>query len=209
MINRLFSLIGAYKFTFIKILLYEIYYILRGFKGNTINIRKNQKYNSNIPCPYFFLVKIEKFLKENNLKYFIDLGCGGGRVIYFLNIKYKINYCGIEYFQETYFKCEKLFRNQKNVMILNDNFMTFNFLEQNNDCYFLNDPLKDEEEFNKLIFKIIEKNKLSNKLVYFIVINVDENKLKIFNKYECIEYLKINTRGLFIYSNKQKIMDEV
>ena len=57
----------------------------------------------------------------------------------------------------------------------------------------------------KLISNITEYNEKIDKKVYFILINIHENKLKIFSKYELIEYLKINSRGYSIYSNKEKI----
>ena len=57
MIN-LYKLIKAYKFSFAKILFYELFYILIGYKGNSFSSSANKSATDNIPCPYFFLVKI-------------------------------------------------------------------------------------------------------------------------------------------------------
>ena len=188
----------------IKIIFYEIYFIFKRFKGNSFDIRNDVKHTDNMPCPYFFLVKIEKFIKDNNLKFLVDLGCGGGRVIYFLNKKLSINYMGIEYYEKAFLKCKNLFLKNKNVEIVNNNFMELDFSQIDNDCYFINDPLKDVNDFNSLITNLIKINHNLNKLVYFILVNVKKNKLEIFNKYQLIECLNIGNRGYFIFSNKEK-----
>ena len=61
-----------------------------------MNILDNDKHNDNIPCPYFFLHKIKKFFINEKINSLIDLGCGGGRSLYFFNRCKKINYYGIE-----------------------------------------------------------------------------------------------------------------
>ena len=121
--------------------MYELFYMMRGFRGNSFNIYSGQRLTDNIPCPYFFLSRISKFIKGNNINSLIDLGCGSGRTIFFFNKEYKINYFGIEYFENAYSKCKKLFENNNNVVIIKEDFMNFNFLEIDNDCYFINDPL--------------------------------------------------------------------
>ena len=86
--------------------------------------------------------------------------------------------------------------------------MNFDFLKKNADCYFINDPLKDTNEFNNLILKIIEYNKISNKLIYFIFVNIKKDKLNILKKYELINFLNLDTRGFYIYSNQKKINEK-
>ena len=197
----LFKLIKIYKFYFLKVFLYEIFHILAGFKGNTYRIINDDRMTDNIPCPYFFLSKIVKFIKEKEIKTFVDLGCGSGRSIFFLNKKYKINYFGIEYFDENYTKCQKLFGTYKNVIIINNDFMKYDFLKLNADCYFLNDPLKSFYEFNEVIQKIIKKTHELNKEIFFILVNLNEEKLGLFNKYKLLNSININGRGFYIYSN--------
>ena len=70
--------------------------------------------SNNIPCPYYFLYKIKKTLKNNNFYRFLDLGCGFGRVINFFNKNfYNRNFIGIEYFSDQYEYCKKSFQNKK------------------------------------------------------------------------------------------------
>ena len=75
-------------------------------------------------------------------KSFINLGCGGGRSLCFFNKQLRINYFGIEYNASIYADCKKLFQKHDNIQIFNDDFMSFKFLDFNNDCFFINDPLK-------------------------------------------------------------------
>jgi len=208
MIKNILSIIKAYKLMLVKILFYETYFILKRFKGNSFDVRNDSKLTDNIPCPYFFLIKIGKFIKDNNLKFLVDLGCGGGRVIYFLNKRLNIKYMGIEYFEKTFLRCKNLFLKNNNVLITKNNFMELDFSKIDNDCYFINDPLKDVNDFNSLIANLIKINHNLNKLVYFILVNVEKNKLEIFNRYQLIESLNIGNRGYFIFSNKEKLNDK-
>ena len=203
-LKKIIQLLKAYKFSIIEILIYEIYFIIRGFKGNSYDINKNERATDNIPCPYFFLNRITNFIKEKKINSLIDLGCGSGRSIFFFNKNYKINYFGIEYFDRSYQKCRKLFENNSNVAIINEDFMNFDFTKIENDCYFINDPLKSLDEFNNLILKIIEKNEQLNKSVFLILVNVNKDKLKILKEYELIHSTNKGSRGFYIFSNSKK-----
>ena len=219
--RNIIGFIKAYRLLFIKVLFFELFYISIGFKGNSFNSRNDKKKIDDIPCPYFFLQKIYRFIKEKNIKSLIDLGCGSGRPIFFFNKKYKINYTGIEYFEKTFSKCNHLFINDKNVKIFNDDFMNLDFLKFHNECYFISNPLKDTNEFNLLINKIINKYLNSKKIIYFILVNFSDEKLNIFNEFQMLESFKINkgghdyidgkpsyrTRGYSIYSNKKILQD--
>ena len=88
----------------------------------------------------------------------MDLGCGDGRSIFFFNKQLKINFNGIEYDPYVYGNCKKLFNKYDNIKINHDDIMSFKFLEYNNDCFFIGDPLKKKYDFDKLIQKILEKN---------------------------------------------------
>ena len=91
-LNNIMKIVRNYEFSIYKILYYELFFRLRGFKGNKINFATNNEFTENIPCPYYFLVKIKKFIKNKNIKSFLDLGCGNGRVVYFFNKYFKIKY---------------------------------------------------------------------------------------------------------------------
>jgi len=60
--NKLLDLLKSYGFSLFYILLFEMAYILLGYKGNSVSIRKNKHSTDTIPCPYFFLSKIYKTL---------------------------------------------------------------------------------------------------------------------------------------------------
>ena len=79
--------------------------------------------------------------------------------------------------------------------------MSYDFLNYNADCFFINDPLKHKEDFDNLIINTINAN--NKKIIYFILINVDETKREIFNKYKLIESYKYKTKGYYIYSNEK------
>ena len=186
---------------FFKLISFEIFYLLNNYKQSSITIINHQKFTDNIPTLYYFLHNILNFLKKNNIKSLADLGCGGGRSIYFFNKKLKINYYGIEYQKDIYEGCKKLFSSLSNVKIYNDNIMSYDFLNYNADCFFINDPLKHKEDFDNLIINTINAN--NKKIIYFILINVDETKREIFNKYKLIESYKYKTKGYYIYSNEK------
>jgi SAM-dependent methyltransferase len=202
-LKNIIQLIKAYKFSLLKVLVYEFLYILKGYKGNSININLNERITNNIPCPYLFLNQICKFIKKKRLSSMVDLGCGTGRSIFFFNKNYKINYFGIEFFKTTYLKCIKIFENNKNIVISNEDFMNFNFLKIENDCYFINDPLKKLDEFEVLINKILLINNERKKLVFFVLININQEKLKLFKEYELIDSLTLGIRGYYIFSNNK------
>ena len=82
-IRNILRIFKSYKFYLIQIIFFEIIYTTRGYKGNTFNFSNNNIMADNIPCPYYFLFKIGKIIKQYNFDTFIDLGCGSGRVIDF------------------------------------------------------------------------------------------------------------------------------
>ena len=114
-----------------------------------------------------------------------------------------MNYYGIENNINIYNGCKKLFEKHTNVKIHNENFMSFNFLNYNNDCFFINDPLKKKEDSDNLISNILKKNE-NKKKIYFILVNLDENKREIFYSYKLIDFFQIKTKSYYIYSNEKK-----
>ena len=84
-IKNIIRIIKIYKISLIKIIYYELLYLLRGYKGNKFNLIDNNLIADNIPCPYYYLTRIEKTLKNLSFQTFLDLGCGSGRVLNFFN----------------------------------------------------------------------------------------------------------------------------
>ena len=196
--KKIFDLIISYKFSIIYILFYEFIFIILGYKGNSFVVRKNNKATDTIPCSYYFLVKIYNVIKHENINSFIDLGCGNGRVIYFLNKKLKINYTGVELFNNSYEYCSKIFKMLPNIKLLNKNFFDLDYNNLQYDCYFLNDPLHNLEDHNKLIKKIISSFKPSKKAL-FITVNLTEGKDDVFKSMELLYSLIIYSRSIKIY----------
>ena len=62
--NNILRILKSYRFSLIKIIFFELIYLIKGYKGNNINFSKNNLMTNNIPCPYYFLHKIEKILKS-------------------------------------------------------------------------------------------------------------------------------------------------
>jgi len=201
-IKILFNMLLSYGTWLPQLLFFEIYYLLIGYKRNSAKFLKNDRFTDNIPCPYFFLHKLKFFFLNTDIKSFVDLGCGDGRSIFFFNKQLKINFYGIEYDPFIYAKCKKLFDKYDNIQINHGDIMSFKFLEYNNDCFFIGDPLKKKYDFDNLIQKILEKNIENEKKIYFIVVNIDESKREVFNKYKLIDSLRKNNKGYYIYSNE-------
>ncbi len=160
---------------------FETIYLLIGFKGNKINFSKNKMMSDNIPCPYFFLIKIKKALEPLSFKKFIDLGCGSGRVINFFNESFQNkSFVGIEYFSEQYNYCKKNFINNSNIEIFQSDFTKGDFLKYDADCYFLNNPWKNEiESFN---FIVRTTKLLSKKNILIILVNYSKKIVEKLNK---------------------------
>ena len=156
-IKRLFNILSSYGYWLPQILFFEIYYLLKGYKRNSVKVLNNDRFTDNIPCPYFFLHKLKKFFLNTDIKSFVDLGCGDGRSIFFFNKQLKINFNGIENDPYVYGNCKKLFNKYDNIKINHDDIMSFKFLEYNNDCFFIGDPLKKNMILINLFKKFLKR----------------------------------------------------
>ena len=150
-------MLSSFGYWLPQILFFEIYYLLKGYKRNSVKLLNNDRFTDNIPCPYFFLHKLKKFFLNTDIKSFVDLGCGDGRSIFFFNKQLKINFNGIEYDPYVYGNCKKLFNKYDNIKINHDDIMSFKFLEYNNDCFFIGDPLKKNMILINLFKKFLKR----------------------------------------------------
>ena len=171
-----------------------------GYKGNQFNISKNPRMTANIPCPYYFLARIQKKLKENDFNVFIDLGCGSGRAIDFFNKKFKNKkFFGIDYFEKYCNLCKKIFKKSNNVKIIQSDFTKLNLSDFEGDCFFFNDPILNESESIAFIKKIVA-SKASKKSILLIFVNCNKNLFNSFNKAKCVDSYYINNiKGYSIY----------
>ena len=78
-----FSTLSKYKNKLLSILFFEIYYTLK-YRDYYYKIHNHDLMTDALPCPYFFLHEISKFIKKNSISNIIDLGSGTGRVVNFL-----------------------------------------------------------------------------------------------------------------------------
>lgn len=201
--KKIFDLIISYKLVLIKILYFEIFHILLGYKGNNFNIRNETKTTDTIPCPYYFLTLIYRVIDKENIRSFVDLGCGNGRVLFFFNKKKpKISYVGVELFKNSFDTCVKILKNYKNIQIFNKNFFDLDFHKKSYDCYFLNDPLKTLEDHNKMINKIIISHHALKRDALFVLVNLTQGKYAVFKNQKLIFNYNLNSRNIRIYKYK-------
>ena len=199
-IRNILRIFKSYKFYLIQIIFFEIIYTTRGYKGNTFNFSNNNIMADNIPCPYYFLFKIEKIIKQYNFHTFIDLGCGSGRVIDFFKNKFpEKKFVGIEYFASQYEYCKKIFENKININIKKEDFTNLNFIKTNANCYFFNNPFKKDSDVIPLIKNIIDKQVIKEN-VLFIFVNFNKEIVEKIDKIKCIKnYYINNNKGFSVY----------
>ena len=200
LLKNFLEILSNYKSHIIKIIFFEIFYVMMGYKGNQFNFSKNPRMTANIPCPYYFLRKIEKKLKENNFNVFVDLGCGSGRAIDFFNKKFKNKkFIGIDFFEKYCNLCTAIFKKNENVKIIQSDFTKLNLSDFDADCFFFNDPILNQRESIDFVKKIV-KSKESNKSILLIFVNCNKNLFNSFEQSNCVDSYYINNiKGYSIY----------
>ena len=199
LLKNFIRIITSYKFSIITIIFFELIYLFKGYRGNKFNFSDNDLMTDNLPCPYYFLFKIKKALKNQNFYNFLDLGCGSGRVIDFFNKSFPIkNLIGIEYFNNQFEYCEKIFQDKKNIKIVQADFTKSDFFQYNADCYFFNDPFKKNLEFIKCVEKIINFS-LNKKQSLLIFVNHNKKIIDELKNIRCRESFYVsNIKGYSI-----------
>jgi len=199
-LKNLLRILGTYRISLIKIIYYELIYLIKGYKGNKFTFLKDNLMSDNIPCPYYFLHEINKVIKSKNFNLFLDLGCGSGRAIDFFNKNFSDkNFIGIEYFQEQFLHSKKNFELNRNIKIIQGDFIKIDFLQYNADCYFFNHPIKVDDIFIEIIKKI-KNSGFIRKNILLIFVNCNNNVLQSLKDIQCIRSYYINNRtGFSIY----------
>ena len=102
-INYFFNFIQSYKNLFFQVFFFEIFYSLR-FKEliPLMKVHNHKTRTDTVPCIYYFLHEISKFLKKKDIKSIVDIGSGYGRVVNFITLKNNIKSHGIEYDKEVF-----------------------------------------------------------------------------------------------------------
>ena len=176
--NKVFyilSFINNYRNKVFKVFYYELFNLVKYLEITyLVNINNSSKYTDTVPCVYYFLHKIKKFIKKYKIKSVADLGSGYGRITNYISKETKIKVYGIEYNLDTFNK-SKLVK-AKNVNLYHGNILKFPYSKYKFHCYILNDPLKKKKDLNFLLNKILSVKKKKK-----IVITININR-KLINK---------------------------
>lgn len=166
--NYFLNFVKSYRNIFLKVLFFEIYYSIRfGSLVPKMKIQNDSNRTDTVPCIYYFLYKISKFLKQKEIKSIVDIGSGYGRVVNFVSYKNNIKSYGIEYDKQVHEVALKI-KNRKTSLYCSDVF-NFNLRKFNSRCFILVDPFKKNEDRNKILNKI--KKLYPNKKKYIIAVN--------------------------------------
>ena len=148
-----------------------------------------------MPCPYYFIYKISKFIKKNSINSAADLGSGNGRIVNFLSSKTKIKMYGYEIDKDMFdYSIKNL---NINAQIKNQDINLINYKDLDVDCFILNTPFLKDEMLRNLIEKIFSSKKNTKKKYYIIIINVDVilKKIKLNNIFENFKLIKFINAG--------------
>jgi len=190
----LFHIFKNYHFYSIPILFSEtLFYLKHKNIVNKFKYLNDDFLSDSIPCPYYFLKKIKKFIVQRNIKYLCDLGSGYGKVLYFFGDLNNYQIDGIELNEEVYLDSTIL--SNDNIKIFNENILEFDLNIKKYDLFIMNDPLKKNDDLLKLILRI----KSLYKKCYIILINIDDEKIKtISNNLKLIESFTVSkNRNIF------------
>ena len=193
--NYFLNFFSSYHNIFLKVLWFELYYSIY-FKEllPKIKIQNSSERTDTVPCVYYFLHEISKFIKTKNINSILDVGSGYGRVVNFINLKNNIKCYGIEYDKEVIKSALKFKKNKVN--FYHGNVLTFNLKNLKRNCFILVDPFKKARDLRKFLDKI--KKIFPGKKKYIILINVSKNKLS--NEFKLIHsIIGSKTRTLNIF----------
>ena len=152
-----------------------IFDLITKFKFSKITSEENSnQFNS----PRSTLKKQIKDLKEyvkNNFKNlendcFLDIGCGYGKVLYFMKSLNFQRVYGLEIDSSVYKKVKNNFISNHNISIHNENFFNYE-IPKNIKFFFLFSPFKNDNDYSKLIDILINYSKNHNNKIYILLSN--------------------------------------
>ena len=193
--NYFLNFIRSYHNIFLKVLFFEIVYSIK-FKEllPQIKVQNNSKRTDTVPCVYYFLHQISKFLKKKKIKSIVDIGSGYGRVVNFISAENGIKSHGIEYDKEV-FKAANLIKKDKVFLYCGDVFK-FDIGSFNSKCFILVDPFKKVKDRNKFLHKL--KKIYPGRKKYIIAVNNYKGKFPK-NFKEVYAIIGSKTRSLKIF----------
>ncbi len=188
----------------LKSIIFEIYYSIKlrdnlffrsdDDKDNNIDYDKSKSETGygtpNIPTPYYFLHLIKKYLKEKKIDNFnfIDLGCGSGRLVNYLEKNFERTFVGID------INSRLINENKKKFNKVNNYFFSINLkkIKSFSDIYFLNSIIDKNKKNIIFISDAIDAESIVNILPFFknylgkfLFIMINQKKLDLFSKYHC------------------------
>lgn len=178
--NYFFNFIRSYRNIFFKVLFFEIFYSIRfGSIIPKMKIQNNDDRTDTIPCVYYFIHEISKFIKKKEIKSLLDVGSGYGRIVKSINKMNNIKTIGIEFDKEIHQKI--ISQSTNDINFYNGDVFKFNLKKINPECFVLVDPFKKDNDKIKFLNKLTKEFKNKNK--YLILINFNnlkfENNLKL------------------------------
>ena len=182
-----YSFLISYKKKIFKIIFFEIYYSLKYFtKG------KSFKAPHVHPCPYYFIYKVSQFINEKKINSAVDLGCGFGRLVNFLNDSTKAKISGYDIDKEVV----KIAKKEKgnNIKVKSRNILDINYNNITAECFIINEPFYQSTKENlvkhEMLIKKIEKSRIYLKKKYYLIaINVNEKRNYIYKKNKLIKVI--------------------
>ena len=202
-LKALYDIFKNYRLYAFTILINEIIFQFK-YNGelNKFKYLDSKFQSDSIPCSYFFLKKIKKFILKNDINYSCDLGSGYGKILYFLGNLNNHKIDGVELDKEIY--SYSLTLKNINTKVFNEDILRFDIKSAKYDLFILNDPLKKLEDLKKLIVRI--KNFYNTG--YIVLINLDEKKLQsVLDDLKIIDSLIISKSRNILFCSIQKNYD--
>ncbi|MDB9825812.1 class I SAM-dependent methyltransferase [Candidatus Pelagibacter sp.] len=202
-LKALYDIFKNYRSYAFTILINEIIFQFK-YNGelNKFKYLDSKFQSDSIPCSYFFLKKIKKFILKNDINYSCDLGSGYGKILYFLGNLNNHKIDGVELDKEIY--SYSLTLKNINTKVFNEDILRFDIKSAKYDLFILNDPLKKLEDLKKLIARI--KNFYNTG--YIVLINLDEKKLQsVLDDLEIIDSLIISKSRNILFCSIEKNYD--
>lgn len=199
-INYFLNFIQSYKNLFFQVFFFEIFYSLR-FKEliPLMKVHNHKTRTDTVPCVFFFLHEISKFIKKNKIKTIVDVGSGYGRVVNFICSLNTIKAHGVEYDREVYKHALKT--KKKGVKLYCGDIFNFKLAKFKSNCFILIDPFKKIKDRNKFLSRF--KKILPKKDKFLITVNIFKGRLpkdfnlvysKIASKNRCLKIYKVNSK---------------
>ena len=159
-----------------------------------MKVHNHKSRTDTVPCVYFFIHKISKFIKQKNIKSIVDVGSGYGRVVNFVSTFNRIKSHGIEFDKEVH-RSALILKNKRVNLYCGDIF-NFDLKKFNSICFILIDPFKINKDRDKFLHKY--EKIFPKKIKYLITVNICGKEFP--NKYNLIYSISgSKTRCLKIY----------